>query len=140
MCNKHHLGLVAVIALAGCNAPARDPLPYSPNYQYIGGAQSSTGVIRKGYAVSSASERRLVPDACVTPDITADPFYLPPGCANNVNLQQMVANQGDLLRGTTTGSAMAAPAARAARKVIDGEQELPEPLPGDTLSTTEQRY
>ena len=126
--------LIAAVVLAGCNAPARDPLPYSPNYQYLGG--QSGGAIRKGY--DGASTARLVPDACVTPDVAADPMYLPPGCANNVNLQMMVANQGDLLRGRSTGPAMAAPAARAARRVIDGTVPEPEPLTHDTLSTTRQ--
>lgn len=129
--------LLAVIAVAGCNAPARDPLPYSPNYQYLGvQGQGQAGVIRKGYETAGAVSGQLVPDACVTPDVTADPFYLPPGCATNLNLQQMVVQQGDLLRGRPMGPAMAAPAARAARRVIDGVP--PEDAPDASLSTTGQ--
>ncbi|MDB6454414.1 hypothetical protein [Falsirhodobacter sp. 20TX0035] len=123
--------LVGLIALAGCNAPARDPLPYSPNYHYIGGAPA--GVIRKGY---DAPQGRLVPDACTTPDVAADPMYLPPGCANAVNLQQMVVNQSDLVRGRTPGPAMGAPAARAARQVIDGTEPPPAASEDEVLSTT----
>lgn len=121
---------LAVIVLAGCNPP-QDPLPYSPNYHYTGG---QAGVIRKGYDTRAA----MLPDACVTPDVQADAMYLPSGCANNLNLQLMAANQGDLMRGRTTGPAMAAPAARAARRVIDGTQPEPEPLSGETLTTTRQ--
>ncbi|MDH2326581.1 hypothetical protein QCN27_06845 [Cereibacter sp. SYSU M97828] len=121
---------LAVIVLAGCNPP-QDPLPYSPNYHYTGG---QAGLVHKGYA----SRRAMLPDACVTPDVQADAMYLPSGCANNLNLQQMVANQGDLMRGRMTGPAMGAPAARAARRVIDGTQPDPEPLSGETLTTTRQ--
>lgn len=117
-----------LMALAACNMPARDPLPYSPNYQYLGG-----GALQKGYEAGG----RMVPDACVTPDVAADPLYLPPGCANNLNLQQMAANPSDLMRGRTTGPAMAAPQARAARQVIDGTAPPPPRLPEDVLSTTD---
>jgi len=121
-----------VVLLAGCNTPPRDPLPYSPNYQYLGG---QSGVIRKGYDNGTA---QLVPDACVTPDVAADPMYLPSGCANALNLQMTVAQQGDLIRGRATGPAMAAPSARAARRVIDGTATAI-PLPtGETLTTTRQ--
>lgn len=101
--------LLAACAIAGCDAPQRDPLPYSPNYQYLDG--QGTG-LRKGVT----GTQRLVPDACLTPDVVADPLYLPSGCANNLNLQQMVVNQNDLLQGRQTGPAMAAPLpARRAR-------------------------
>lgn len=123
----------AFAVLAGCNAPAINPLPYSPNYQYAGG--QGAGIIRKGYD-AGAARVALVPDACVTPDVAADPMYLPPGCANNVNLVQMAAVPSDLIRGRSTGPAMGAPAARAARHVIDGTTPTP-PYPEDEgMSTT----
>jgi len=125
------LGLVALI-LAGCqNTTAeRDPLPYSPNYHMA----DTGGPVRKGYETRSG---RLVPDACVTPDVAADPLYLPPGCANNVNLQMMVEREGDLVRGRDTGPAMAAPAARAARRVIDGNNQARDTAGKRDVSTTE---
>lgn len=123
--------VLVAIAVAGCNATPRDPLPYSPNYQYMGG---QAGVIRKGYDASAM----MVPDACVTPDVVADAMYLPSGCANNLNLQQMVANKGDLMRGRAGGPAMGAPAARAARRVIDGTAPETPPPTGETLTTTRQ--
>lgn len=107
------IGLVA-LALAGCqNSAERDPLPYSPNYHMT----KAAGPVRKGY---EPQNRRLVADACVTPDVVEDPLYLPPGCANNTNLQLMVERESDLVRGRRTGPAMAAPVVRAARRVIDG--------------------
>lgn len=124
--------LIAVALLAGCNAPARDPLPYSPNYHVVGGAQP--GVIRKGY--DTGPQGQLVPDACTTPDVAADPMYLPPGCANALNLQQMVVRQGDLVHGRTPGPAMAAPSARAARRVIDGTEPTPPAMQDEVMSTT----
>ncbi|MCJ8141081.1 hypothetical protein [Falsirhodobacter halotolerans] len=120
--------LLPLIALAACSVPARDPLPYSPNYQYLGG-----GLVQKG-----AASGRMVPDACITPDVAADPLYLPPGCANALNLQMMAAAPSDLMRGRTPGPAMAAPQARAARRVIDGTAPPPERLPEDGLSTTDR--
>ncbi|GGB05800.1 hypothetical protein GCM10011491_37350 [Brucella endophytica] len=106
-------GLAAIVLTACQNGAQRDPLPYSPNYHMT----KADGPVRKGYESQSG---RLVPDACVTPDVTEDPLYLPPGCANNMNLQLMVERQSDLLHGRKTGPAMAAPVVRAARHVIDG--------------------
>ncbi|KAF1024354.1 MAG: hypothetical protein GAK37_03139 [Pseudomonas sp.] len=45
---------------------------------------------------------------------------LPLGCANNLNLMQMVEQRQDLTRGRTTGPAMAAPVGRAAQVYIEG--------------------
>jgi type IV pilus biogenesis protein CpaD/CtpE len=115
MASRLAIGLAA-LALAGCQnhrVAERDPLPYSPNYHVA----KASGPVRKGYDTQSG---RLVPDACVTPDVTEDPMYLPPGCANNVNLQMMVERESDLVQGRQTGPAMAEPVVRAARRVIDG--------------------
>jgi type IV pilus biogenesis protein CpaD/CtpE len=115
MASRLAIGLAA-LALAGCQnqtVAQRDPLPYSPNYHVA----KSAGPVRKGYDAQSG---RLVPDACVTPDVTEDPMYMPPGCANNVNLQMMVERESDLVQGRETGPAMAEPVVRAARRVIDG--------------------
>ncbi|WP_245581882.1 hypothetical protein [Phyllobacterium phragmitis] len=123
------VGLTALV-LAGCqNSAQRDPLPYSPNYHRAG----VEGPVRKGYDPRSG---HLLPDACVTPDVTEDPLYLPPGCANNMNLQLMVERQRDLVRGRKTGPAMAAPVVRAARHVIDGTKPAQTPAREGDVSTT----
>jgi len=122
---------LAVIALSGCqNSKERDPLPYSPNYHYAQGS----GAVSKGYEKQAGG--RLVPDACVTPDVTEDPMYLPPGCANNMNLQLMVERQSDLVQGRRTGPAMAAPVVRAARNSIDGVKPAQTPEDQRDVSTT----
>lgn len=122
---------LAALALAGCqNSAARDPLPYSPNYHMV----RNSGAVSKGYENETAG--RLVPDACVTPDVTEDPMYLPPGCANNMNLQLMVERQSDLVQGRRTGPAMAAPVVRAARNSIDGVKSEQTSTDQRSVSTT----
>lgn len=121
---------LAALALAGCqNSVQRDPLPYSPNYHMT----AATGTVSKGYEKQAG---RLVPDACVTPDVAEDPLYLPPGCANNMNLQLMAERQSDLVRGRRTGPAMAAPVVRAARHSIDGTAPDRAPAEQQNVSTT----
>jgi hypothetical protein len=129
---------LAGLALAGCQTDAkRDPLPYSPNYHVAGVARGGVGVVRKGYdGAGVAGTAQIVPDACVTPDIAADPLYLPPGCANNLNLQLMAERKSDLLRGRQTGPAMAAPVVRAARGVIDGTASAERAGAEDEVDTT----
>jgi hypothetical protein len=69
-------------------------------------------------------KQTLAPDACLM-DGGTDPLdeageRLPLGCANNYNLQRMVEDKRDLLRGRKLSPAPAAPAARAARRYIEG--------------------
>ncbi|MFC3691155.1 hypothetical protein [Chenggangzhangella methanolivorans] len=110
----------ALLSLAACAPEA--PNAYSPGYSRVtladGGAD---GKVRKGYdQAGRARQTALLPDACVTPDTAPDPMYLPSGCANAVNLQQMAEREEDLERGREPGPSMAAPSARAARRYIDG--------------------
>lgn len=118
---------ILLASLGACTHPnlPRDPLPYSPDYSYVDGPGAGRGVVRKGYDRAAAGGSVLVPDACLTPDVTEQPLYLPPGCANNLNLQKMVEREGDLLHGRATGPAMAAPVARAARRYMDEEPRAP---------------
>ena len=123
--------LLAALTLSGCqNATERDPLPYSPNYHMV----QAPGPVTKGYEKQTAG--RLVPDACVTPDVTEDPMYLPPGCANNMNLLLMAERQNDLIQGRKTGPAMAAPVVRAARNSINGVKPVPPSESQRDFSTT----
>jgi hypothetical protein len=127
------LGLASLI-IAGCqnNNIQRDPLPYSPNYHVAD--ISNQGVVSKSYEKQRGG--RLVPDVCVTPDVTENPLYLPPGCANNLNLQMMVERESDLLHGRDTGPAMAQPVVRAARRIIDGTPNNPSLAQQADVSTT----
>ncbi|TDW32350.1 hypothetical protein EV128_107219 [Rhizobium azibense] len=110
-----------LFALAGCSGS--HPQPYSPNYSYVSthGVPAKGGLVRKGY--DKEESRTLVPDACLTPDTADQPLYLPPGCANNLNLQFMAEDQGHLIQGREMGPAMAAPVARAAKNYLDGYSE-----------------
>ena len=58
----------------------------------------------------------------VNSDSAAQAFKatLPLGCANNLNLMQMVEQRQDLNQGRATGPAMAAPVGRAAQVYIEG--------------------
>lgn len=125
------LAILAGLALAGC---MHQPLPYSPNYSRITLADDVAvrgGAVHKGYdvpppraaRVARRSRTVIVPDACITPDVAAQPVYLPSGCANNLNLQIMVERPGDLFRGRNPGPAEAAPTVRAAQRYLYGGTE-----------------
>ncbi|MGB0087583.1 MAG: hypothetical protein WBP94_19675 [Rhodomicrobiaceae bacterium] len=110
--------LSSVLMLPACYDSPPDPTlaaapDYSPEYAYVN-IVSDTG----------RQKRVLVPEACLAPATpsAADggPPHLPPGCANNYNLERMVERKKDLTRGRKLGPAAAAPAARAAQTYIDG--------------------
>ena len=109
---------VATSLLVACREYGPDPsvVPppdYSPRYTHV------TTVNEQG-----RTKRVLVPEACLTPDerSAADigERRIPPGCANNFNLQRMTERKRDLTQGRPLGPAPAAPASRAAQKYIDG--------------------
>jgi len=128
--------LCAISLLAGCASQAQ---PYSPNYHYVSVEDGSAGKgpVRKGYDMPR-KQTVLVPDACTTPDTAEQPLYLPSGCANNLNLQFMVARERDLLRGRDMGPAMAAPTARAAQAYISGTQTDEQKRRQQNLGSEEQ--
>jgi len=48
---------------------------------------------------------------------------LPPGCANALNLAEMVEDQNDLIRGREMGPAFVAPAAAAVERYLGVREE-----------------
>lgn len=112
-----HLSLVALtfgalVLLSACKTQL-EPVSYSPDYQ-----------------ASTHADGRIewVPVACLEPPVE-DSFYtdqaryvrlLPPGCANNRTLLQMVEQRSDVIEGRATGPTMAAPVGRAAQVYIEG--------------------
>jgi|SRR5262245_2216939 len=114
--------ILASIVLSACLP--HEPLPYSPNYSGITLVDESnppvkSRAVRKGQAPAARQAATIgVPDACITPDVAEQPLYLPPGCANNLNLQLMVERPRDLVRGRQPGPAEAAPAVRAAERYL----------------------
>jgi len=103
--------LMALTLLAGCKTHL-DPVSYSPDYQAIPGADGRVEV---------------TPIECLKPS-APDEFglaedYRPTlalGCANALNLLQMVEQRQDVTQGRATGPTMAAPVGRAAQVYIDG--------------------
>lgn len=138
--------VAAVCLLAACNeygpeAGLTTPPDYSPRYTHV------TAVSESGRA-----KRVLAPEACLTPDersrADTGPDRLPPGCANNYNLQRMAERKRDLTQGRRLGPAPAAPASRAAQRYLDG-RDTPalggafrsddEPSTGAATTVTPQR-
>lgn len=122
-CPMLHSTIMAAVSftLAACNEMEPEtsfmsPPDYSPHYTYIDKISDDGRV-----------KRVLVPEACLSSreSSPADegPPRLPPGCANNYNLQRMVEKKRDLTQGRPIGPAPAAPAVRAAQRYIDGRDE-----------------
>ena len=115
--------LSTALLLAGCYEKDQDaylapPPDYSPDYSYVN-LVSDDG----------RTKRVLVPEACLraeepSPADTGPP-RIPPGCANNYNLQRMVEQKRDLTKGRPLAPAAGAPAARAAQNYIDGVGQRP---------------
>ncbi|WP_044344559.1 hypothetical protein [Pseudomonas meliae] len=103
--------LMLLCLLAGCKTHL-DPVSYSPDYA----------------AITRADGRvEVVPQACVQPAAqdeigVGEDFQplLPPGCASNLILLQMVEQRVDVMHGRDTGPVMAVPVGRAAQVYIDG--------------------
>ncbi|MGV6397322.1 hypothetical protein ACTUVN_003272 [Pseudomonas caspiana] len=103
---------VLLALLTGCKTHL-DPASYSPDYQTLTRADGRV---------------ELIPVECLKPSAedqfgTDEEQYvslLPPGCANNLTLLQMVEQRSDLLQGRQSGPTMAAPVGRAAQVYIDG--------------------
>lgn len=116
----HAAALSSALLLTACyDTPpetALVPPDYSPNYSYVTVATED-----------GRSKRVLVPDACLTPDTPSPagdgPPRLPPGCANNYNLQRMAERKRDLTKGRPLSPAPAGPSTRAAQSYIDGRDE-----------------
>jgi type IV pilus biogenesis protein CpaD/CtpE len=91
------------------------PPDYSARYTHV------TVMNEQGRA-----KRVLAPEACLTPDeqspADTGEARVPPGCANNYNLQRMAERKRDLTQGRRLGPAPAAPASRAAQRYIDGRE------------------
>lgn len=103
-------GVALTLLAGGC---VRYPSDYSPHYQSV----------PLGLSAASGRERHVsVPDACLAyaEEIGPAGERLPAGCANAINLMQMVESERDLFRGRKLGPAPAAPAATAAQRYLYG--------------------
>jgi hypothetical protein len=111
-CLSLRLSPLALMGLLAACQTHLEPASYSPDYR----------------AMTRADNRvEIIPAECLKPP-AQDKFgidedfvpLLPVGCANNLNLLQMVEQRQDLMQGRSTGPAMAAPIGRAAQVYIEG--------------------
>ncbi|MFM9272141.1 hypothetical protein ACJ7V3_18080 [Halomonas elongata] len=95
-----------LLLLGGCSS-SMGPMSWDTGYH-------ATGVAHEGDTV----ERRLsmAPHLCQLPVAKTGIVTLPPGCANDLNLQFMAERPRDLLYGRDMGAPSAGPVARAARE------------------------
>lgn len=64
------------------------------------------------------TDLRYLPQACLADDMIGTVARLPPGCANALNLAEMVIDQRDLSRGREMGPALVGPAASAVEQYL----------------------
>lgn len=96
----------ALSSMLGCTTMSETG--YSPRYAGVAGPGGDIGYL---------------PRACST-DVGMRPGgFLPPGCANALNLLGMVADKRDLLQGREMGPAFVAPAAAAVERYLGGIQD-----------------
>ncbi|MGY2239442.1 hypothetical protein ACW9ID_30905 [Pseudomonas gingeri] len=108
--------LTSLVLLSACKTHL-EPVAYSPDYLSARDAGGRAGLIPVECQKPPLTNREVVGDE---PDLSST---LPLGCANNLNLLQMVEQRQDLVRGRDTGPTMAAPVGRAARIYIDGQDQ-----------------
>jgi len=96
------MAVALMYCLYGCTSMSRSG--YSDSYRPLQ-AGLQTGL-------------RYLPQACLADDMIGTVSRLPPGCANALNLTEMVIDQRDLSRGREMGPALVAPAASAVEQYL----------------------
>jgi hypothetical protein len=108
-----------VLTVLGTSNCMPTPEDYSPHYASIP-VETPSGRVKKV----------MVPEACLTAAEKEDVAQewvdngerrLPPGCANNYNLQRMAERKRDLVKGRPLGKASGAVTARAVQKYMNKE-------------------
>ncbi|MFC3282192.1 hypothetical protein [Litchfieldella rifensis] len=115
--------------LTGCSS-SLGPMSWETGYR-------ATGVAQAG---NEASLRQSIsPIACRTQPGETGIVTLPPGCANDLNLQFMVERPRDLLHGREMGPARAGPVANAAQERLANRERANarrQKLEGEASSST----
>lgn len=109
---RHFAPLLMLTLLAGCQS-SMGPMSWTSGYRQV--AVTAPGIDE---AVPDGRMATL-PNLCQSSPDDEGMVTLPPGCANDLNLQLMVANPQDLVRGREMGPPMAGPIANAARERLD---------------------
>lgn len=106
------LAALLMVMLSGCKTHL-EPVSYSPDYRAMTRADGRVELIPVECLKASAEDKFDTDEEAFVP-------LLPPGCANNLTLLQMVEQRSDVMEGRVSGPTMAAPVGRAAQVYIDG--------------------
>ncbi|WP_162619780.1 hypothetical protein [Salinicola acroporae] len=109
---RHFAPLLMLTLLAGCQS-SMGPMSWTSGYRQVALAAPGTAETAPGARMAT------LPNLCQAAPDAEGLVTLPPGCANDLNLQLMVANPQDLVRGREMGPPMAGPIANAARERLD---------------------
>lgn len=104
--------LVMLALLTGCQS-SMGPMNWTSGYRQVTVADPQAS------STTAGNRSATLPNLCQSQPDDEGLITLPPGCANDLNLQLMVANPQDLTRGQEMGPARAAPVANAARERLD---------------------
>lgn len=102
---------LALLLLTGCQS-SMGPMSWTTGYRQV---MPTSGA-------SAPRAATIVPNLCQTQPDETGLVTLPPGCANDLNLQLMVVEPQDLIRGREMGPALAAPVADAANEHVHGRE------------------
>ncbi|WP_353980360.1 hypothetical protein [Salinicola endophyticus] len=100
--------LLTLALLAGCQS-SLGPMSWTSGYREV------TLATPDGQGTTT----RTLANLCQSEPEQSGLIPLPPGCANDLNLQLMVVDPGDLTHGRAMGPARAAPLAAAASQRLD---------------------
>ncbi|MCE8033371.1 MAG: CpaD family pilus assembly protein [Halomonas sp.] len=104
--------LPLALLLSGC-VSSMGPISWDTGYRQVGDPEGQD---------PEALRRAIAPNTCRAAPGQAGIVPLPPGCANDLNLQAMVERPGDLLHGREMGPARGAPVAAAARERLEDRE------------------
>ncbi|OLO05854.1 MULTISPECIES: hypothetical protein [Salinicola] len=103
--------LLVLTLLAGCQS-SMGPMSWTSGYRQVAVANPQSADVTVG-------QMATLPNLCQSQPEDEGLITLPPGCANDLNLQLMVADPRDLTHGRDMGPAMAGPVAKAASERLD---------------------
>ncbi|MFQ3786220.1 hypothetical protein [Halomonas sp. A29] len=104
--------LPLALLLSGC-VSSMGPISWDTGYRQVSEPEGSD---------TESLRRAIAPNTCRVSPGQAGIVPLPPGCANDLNLQAMVERPGDLLHGREMGPARGGPVAAAARERLEDRE------------------
>ncbi|GHB11826.1 hypothetical protein [Salinicola rhizosphaerae] len=107
--------VLPALLLGGCHS-SMGPMSWTSGYRNVTVADAD----------GQGTSTRAIPNLCQSDPDQSGLITLPPGCANDLNLELMVVDPGDLTRGQEMGPAMAAPVAEAADQRLNNRERANE--------------